>query len=322
MPKVSVIIPAYNTMKYLPETVESVLQQTFTNFEAIVVNDASSDGVEQWVNQLSDPRVKLITHAVNQGLAKTRNTGIKAAQGELLAFLDGDDLWQPTKLAQQVQLLDTHPEVGLIYTWVAYIDEQGKATGRVFKHEAEGDVWSVLVQHNIVECGSVPLVRRECLETVGCFDPQLSQFNNGEDWDLWLRIAERYPFKVVKEPLVYYRQRPASGSRNWEAMEKSFHIVFEKAFASAAAVPHLRNKTYGLAHLCLAWKPLQSVSRDYQKAREYRRLALQYCPRLRFSKEYLRLSTAIFTLRWFGPDGYRRFLTVAYAVRRRLANSH
>jgi glycosyltransferase involved in cell wall biosynthesis len=316
MPKVSIVIPAYNSLQFLPETIASVFQQTFKDFEVIVVNDGSSDATKDWVSQITDPRVKLINQE-NQGLSGARNTGIAHASGDYIAFLDADDLWEPTKLEKQVICLDENPEIGLVYTWVALIDEHGKSKGRVFKNYAENDVWHQLIEHNIVESGSVAMVRRQCFETCGVFDRNLRSFV--EDWDMWLRIASRYPFKVIAEPLVYYRQHSNSASKNWEAMAQSFRIVIEKAFASAPPqLNYLKGRSYGFANLCLAWKPLQSSNKDYQKAKDFQRQALAYCPQLRFSKENIRLSLAITAFQWFGSDGYSRLLTLLYAFKRRI----
>lgn len=131
MPKVSVIIPAYNSITYLPATLDSVLRQTFADFEVFIVDDGSSDNTAAWGSQIQDRRVQLMTQA-NQGTCAARNTGIALAQGEYIAFLDADDLWHPTKLAKQVRYLDEHPEVGLVYTWTALIDPEGRPTGRIF----------------------------------------------------------------------------------------------------------------------------------------------------------------------------------------------
>lgn len=317
MPKISIIIPAYNAITYLPKTMATVLSQTFADFEAIVINDGSSDETEQWVSQIVDPRVKLISQK-NQGLAVARNTGIKNSTGEYIAFLDADDLWKPTKLEKQVEILERNPQVGLVYTWVTYIDEKGQSTGRVVRPHAEGYVSEKLVERNLVECGSVAMIRSSCLATVGLFDENLSSFNIGEDWDMWLRIAAEYPFKVIKEPLVYYRQRLSSASRNWETVEQSFCLVIEKTFTSTLPdLLYLKGRSYGCAYFCLAWKALQSRDRDYQKAAYFRSQALANYAGLRFSKEYLRLSMAIALMRWFGPNGYDKFLSLLYTLRRR-----
>jgi glycosyltransferase involved in cell wall biosynthesis len=318
MPKISVIIPAYNAMIYLPETMATVLEQTYTDFEVIVVNDGSTDEIEEWITKLNDRRIKFISQT-NLGLAGARNTGIKESQGEYLAFLDADDLWESTKLAKQVQVLDSHPEVGLVYTWVAHIDEERNSTGRlgVINSQHEGNVWHELTKGNLVECGSVAMVRRDCFEKCGVFDGNLGSFV--EDWDMWLRIARIYPFKVVKEPLVYYRQVASSASRNWEKMAKSYQLVVEKAFSTAAweDLP-LRNRTYGTANLVLGWKALQSQAQNYQQASYFRSQAFKHDPWLLFSKEYFRLSVAIAIMQWFGTDGYQQFLSFLYGLRRNL----
>lgn len=317
MPKVSVIIPAYNAMAYLPETIANVLQQTYTDFEVVVINDGSTDHVQEWITQVKDSRVRLVSQK-NRGLAGARNRGIEESQGEYLAFLDADDLWESTKLAQQVEILDSEPEVGLVYTWVAYIDEQGNSTGRVVNNpnnQQEGNIWRKLTAGNVVECGSVAMVRRECLLKCGVFDSNLGSFV--EDWDMWLRIARLYPFRVIKKILVYYRQVTNSASRNWDQMAKSYQLVIEKAFSNAAweDLP-LRNRSYGTANLVLGWKALQSQGQDYQQASYFRSQAIKHDPWLFFAKEHLRLSIAIAIMQWFGAEGYQQFLIFMYALRR------
>ncbi|AFZ22780.1 glycosyl transferase [Cylindrospermum stagnale PCC 7417] len=315
MPKVSVIIPAYNAMTYLPETLESVLRQTFTNFEVLIIDDGSSDNIVEWASQLTDSRVKFISQN-NQGSSAARNAGIINSSGDYIAFLDADDLWQPTKLEKQVHILEENPEAGLVYTWTALINHQGIPTGRIFANDAESYVWENLIKHNIVECGSVAMVRCCCFENVGVFDQNLHSYV--EDWDMWLRIAARYPFKVIREPLVYYRQYPTSVSKTWGAMEQGFHQVIEKAFNSAPKeLQYLKSQSYAFANLCLAWKPLQSLEKDLPMAIYYRQQAVMHYPQLVFSKEYLRLSLAIKLMQWFGADGYQNFLLLLHNFRRR-----
>lgn len=315
MPKVSVVIPAYNAITYLPETVESVIKQTFTDFEVLIIDDGSSDHIVQWVSEIRDQRVKLISQE-NQGLPGARNTGIAQAQGEYIAFLDADDLWEPTKLEKQVRCLDAQPLVGLVHTPMFLVDEHGKSTGRVMGSNAEGDVWQQLVIKNVIACPSV-MVRRCCFETVGLFDRSLRSL---EDWDMWIRIATRYQFAVIKEPLAYYRQLPSSMSKNCQVMEQAFHLVIGKAFKSVPSeLLYLKNQSYGYANLCLAWKALQSKDRDYKLASHFCQQAISHYPQLRFSWEYIRLSLAIATLQGFGQERYSRVLTFAYALRRRIS---
>ena len=316
MPKVSIIIPAYNAMTYLPETVESALRQTFTDFEILIINDGSSDYIVQWVAQVTDLRVKLISQA-NQGLPGARNTGIAHAQGEYLAFLDADDLWEPTKLEKQVRCLYDHPTVGLVHTPMLLVDEQGKSTGRVMDSNAEGDVLQQLLEKNVIACPSV-MVRRCCFETVGVFKGNLRSL---EDWDMWIRIASRYPFAVIKEPLAYYRQLPNSMSKNCQVMEKAFSIVIEEAFSCVPSeLMFLKHRSYGHANLCLAWKALQSKDRDYKLAIHYCQQSISHYPKLRYSFEYIRLSSAITLMQWLGPNNYPKVLAMIHALRKRLSS--
>jgi glycosyltransferase involved in cell wall biosynthesis len=316
VPKVSIVIPAYNAMTYLPATLASVFQQTFSDFEVLLVNDGSTDSIQTWVAQtVHDPRVKLISQ-VNQGLSAARNTGITHSRSEYIAFLDADDLWHPTKLEQQVPWLDAHPDVGLIYNWTALIDSTGTPTGRVLGSEIQGNVLPEMLQRNIIDCPSV-IVRRQCFDRVGLFDCVLRSV---EDWDMWIRIAAVYPFAVTPLPLVYYRQHPSNMSKNWRVMEQSFQQVITKAFASVPPeLQVLKPKSLGSAYLVLAWKALQSQDRDCQLASQFQKQAIAHNPDLHTSRENLRLTIAILTLKWLGTDGYNRFLSVVYTLRRRLS---
>ena len=314
MPKVSIVIPAYNSMSYLPETLESALEQTFTDFEVLIVNDGSSDHVEQWSTQLVDPRVKLISQE-NQGVSVARNTGIVHAQGEYIAFLDADDLWDPTKLEKQVIYLDASPAVGLVHTWMALIDQHGNPTGRVITSDTAGTVWRQLAEKNTVACSSV-MVRRCCFERVGMFAPILHAV---EDWDMWIRIASHYSLAVINEPLLLYRQHLENSSKNWQVMEQAFHLVIERAFESKPKeLLFLKDRSYAYASLCLAWKTLQNKDSNYEQADRFREQALVYYSQLRYSQEYIRLSLAISMMRWFGADSYGKILSLAYSLRRRI----
>lgn len=319
MPKVSVIVCAYNMMEYLPETIDSVLQQTYTDFEVIVVDDGSTDNTTQWVQQVTDPRVRLISQS-NMGLSEACNTGLENARGEYIAFLDADDLWESTKLAKQVAILDRCSEVGIVYTWVTYMNEKGESTGRVVKAEAEGYIWEQLIEVNQIECGSVAMIRRACFEKIGLFDTNLKSYS--QDWDLWLRLALHYQFKVIRESLVYYRQRVGSGSRKIEPMERSFKIVLEKAFnAAPPSMKPLVNRGYGFAYFCLAWKALQNTQPDYKAAKKFQKIALEKHPQRFLTKENLRLTVAIALMQWFGDRNYLKILRWLHSARSLLSSN-
>ena len=300
-PQVSVVIPAYNAMRFLPQTVASVLQQTFTDFEVLIIDDGSKDGTAQWAAAQTDPRVKLVSRA-NGGAAATRNTGVAAARGEYVAFLDADDVWQPTKLAKQVARAEADPSVGLVDTWISYIDSAGEPIGEVMTQHVEGDVWAEMLEYNLVRCGSTPLVRRRLFDEVGSFD---EGFRYAEDWEMWIRITARARFAVVKEPLVAYRQHANNKHKNHQAMLPTLRRIIEKSFQDVpAAQQHLKGRALGRAHLHAAWRALYAG--DYKLAAQLRDEAMAHYPRLRYAKNSVRLSLNILRMRWLERLGYAK----------------
>jgi glycosyltransferase involved in cell wall biosynthesis len=310
MPKVSVIIPSYNAMSYLPKTLESVLNQTFRDFEVLIINDGSLDNIVQWASELVDDRVKLISQK-NQGLAGARNTGVAHAKGEYIAFLDADDLWEPTKLEKQIRRLDDDPTVGVVHTWTFLVDPESRRTGKILTSHAEGNVWQQIVENNPIVVSSV-MVRSSCLEDIGEFDRELRYC---EDVDMWLRLASRYSFAVVKEPLTSYRLHPGTLSTHCQGVLESNRIVIERAFQSVPTeLLYLRNRAYGKQNLYLAWRSLNN--KDYENAIHFRQQALAHYPQLRYSWDCIRLSLAIAVMQWFGTYSYGRVLSLLYALRR------
>ncbi|MBW4651841.1 MAG: glycosyltransferase [Kaiparowitsia implicata GSE-PSE-MK54-09C] len=312
MPKVSVIIPAYNAMRYLPATVDSVLNQTFKDFEMLIIDDGSSDEIRQWTSYLLDPRAQLISQQ-NQGLPGARNTGIMHAKGEYIAFLDADDLWEPTKLEKQVCRFEQYPDVGLVHAWMEFIDENGKPTGRIMRSDANGNAWKLLAERNVIACPSV-MVRKSCFDITGMFDRSLRSV---EDWDMWIRIAAKFPIALIAEPLAYYRQTPGSMSKNCAVMEQSFYAVIEKTFQDVPEeLRYLKDRSIGYANLCLAWKALQCQESDFYQSAQYRAKAVKAYPKLRVTSENLRLSVAIALMKWLGSHRYQKALSLIYSVRR------
>jgi glycosyltransferase involved in cell wall biosynthesis len=216
-PVISVIIPAYNAGRFIADTLDSVLRQTFKDFEIVIVDDGSTDNtvelIKTWMEK--DPRIRLIQQK-NAGGPAARNTAIANSRGRFIAPLDADDLWFPRKLEKQHAVLSVAgPEIGLVYAWTLYLDEQGKPTGGYADHLEEGDMFLKMICFNYVANGSTPLFRRECIETCGNYR---NEFPGIEDQDLFIRIAARYQFRVVPEFLVGYRQVGGSLSRNIPVM--------------------------------------------------------------------------------------------------------
>ena len=301
-PKVSVIIPAYNAMRFLPQTVESVLQQTLRDFEVLIVDDGSKDDTAKWAAAHSDPRVKLISRP-NGGAAAARNTGIANAAGEYVAFLDADDLWRPTKLEKQVARMEADLNVGLVDAWISYIDGDGEAMGKVMTQDLEGDVWAQMVEYNLVRCGSTPLVRRRCFEEVGTFD---ESFRFSEDWEMWIRITARYQFAVVKEPLVAYRQHENNKHKNYQSLLPTLCGIIEKSFQEVPeAQQHLKGRALGRAHLHTAWRALLYTGDD-REAAQLRQEAIAHYPGLCYAKNSIRLELSIIRTRWLRRLGYAK----------------
>lgn len=284
MPKVSVIIPAYNAMTYLPDTLKSALQQTFIDFEVLIVDDGSSDNIVQWANGLTDERVKFISQS-HQGVSTARNLAISKASGDYITFLDADDLWKRTKIERQAQFLDDNPTVGLVATWMMLTDEQGNPGAEVKIDFKQGNIRKKLIEISLIPCGSIPMVRRVCFDKVGLFDPTL---RFGEDWEMWTRIAADYDFGLIEETLVYYRQHSKNSSKNSQEILPDFDRLIEKMFDFVPQeVLAIRAKTYGRMNLYIAWKSLENE--DYRGARDFSNQAIKYYPQLQYTKNYLRL---------------------------------
>ncbi len=229
-PLISVIIPAYNAAATIEKTLRSVMAQTYSNIEIIVVDDGSTDTTTDILRSLeeADNRVRLVAQR-NGGVAAARNAGAACARGDFIAPIDADDLWHPTKLQKQLDvMMKGSPELGLVYCWSSWIDE----TDRVFERfgalsYAAGRVFPLLVLEDFICNASVPLIRRSAFEDIGGYDTELKrQGGQGcEDWQLYLRLAEKYEFAVVPEFLVGYRITQKSMSTNVWQMKRSYDLV-------------------------------------------------------------------------------------------------
>ncbi|GIW55113.1 MAG: hypothetical protein KatS3mg082_1517 [Nitrospiraceae bacterium] len=202
--KVSVVIPVYNARDVIGETIESVLAQTWTDREIVVVDDGSSDGSGDIVRSFGE-RVRYVRQE-NGGVARARNRGIAESTGEYVALLDHDDLWHPTKLDKQVAVLDRRPEVGMVVTDVAHLDREGKPMGVIGSGYNPSETFARLFVRGFVPTPSAAMIRRSVLETVGGFDERFHSAGL-DDHELWTRIAARYEMANIAEPLTYHRNR-------------------------------------------------------------------------------------------------------------------
>jgi len=218
-------MPAFNAGPFIEQALDSVLCQTYPNIEIWVIDDGSQDHTLQIATSLSkdDDRIKVLQQS-NKGAASARNLGIEKSVGEFIAPIDADDLWDSTKIEKQVDLiLRGGPELGLIYTWWTCIDEDGIPFYNSPKWTMSGKVFKTLLAINFIGNASVAMYRRECIQQVGGY------IGPGcEDWELSLRIAEKYQFAVVPEFLVKYRSVKGSTAGDFDMMEKSHELMIEE----------------------------------------------------------------------------------------------
>jgi glycosyltransferase involved in cell wall biosynthesis len=214
-PKVSVIIPTYNRAHLIDKAIKSVLNQTYQDYEIIVVDNASTDNTKEVVKGFNNFKIRYIYYCDNRGSSVARNIGIRASHGEYIALLDSDDEWLPEKLDRQVEVLQNEsPEVGVVYSDVLYIDENSKNMNRKLRNpKKEGYIYEDLLGGNCVGTPSALLIKKECFHRFGLFDDLLKYH---EDWDMWIRIAKYYRFVFIEVPLVKYRLHSNRISENLE----------------------------------------------------------------------------------------------------------
>jgi glycosyltransferase involved in cell wall biosynthesis len=228
---VSVIVPCFNHARFLPEAVASILSQSHSDLELILVDDCSSDNSWDLMKSFAakDHRVKAVRHEYNQGLPTTRNDGLRIAKGAFIAFCDSDDVWETRKVETQLRLLRSHPDYDMVYCETLIIDEHGTPTGERFSDPYplptihSGWLFPQLLRGNFINVQSA-LMRRRCLDSVGHFDKDLRVL---EDWWYWVQLSRRHRFLFHPEPLARYRVH----GQSMNAMKtRSFPVTRVKLF--------------------------------------------------------------------------------------------
>ena len=250
IPLISVVIPVYNGELTIEDTVESVLNQTFMDFELIVINDGSIDSTLDILSKFQDSRIKVFSYP-NAGLSASRNRGIKHGCGELISFIDADDLWTNDKLNAQLNSLRENPDAAVSYSWTDFIDMSGNLLGIGVRHTANGYVFPDLLKFFFIGSGSNALIYRHVFDEVGGFDETLT---SAEDLDMFLRIAARYHFSVVPKHQILYRISDDSMSRNIIRQERESLKVIENVYSREPGKNflHLRKDTYASLYIYLA----------------------------------------------------------------------
>lgn len=247
-PLVSVVIPAYNAATFLPQAIRSVLAQTYANYETIVVDDGSTDSSAHVARDFG--RAVRLVSGVHKGVSAARNLGVKAAVGELIAFLDADDLWSPSKLSAQVAALESEPLAVASFTAAVGVDlESGRELHLPAIRTPDMVAGLVLGGPIIGPGGSTAVIRLATFLRARGFDDLLA---NGEDWDLWLRLAQIGPFTFIDEPLATIRTHGANASKNVWRAERDNLRVLNKFYAIAGAREKyrgLKRRAYGNHYL-------------------------------------------------------------------------
>lgn len=267
MPRVSIIIPTYNRATSIGRTIQSVLNQSYSDFEVIIVDDNSSDNIQEILSDYDDSRIKYIKHQINRGAPAARNTGIENAKGEFFALLDDDDEWFPQKLEKQIEVFDSMGKnVGMVYSGYEIASNEGKIVKELFPG-LKGDLFNVLLKSNII--GSpTNLIKRECFEKIHCDET----LKSCQDWDLWLQISKNYEIEYVPEILARYNLSDSSISRN----NISVLIGHEQILTKYYSYIHKYRKihSFHLQNLGIYY----AYQHDYKKSRQYLKMAFMVYP--------------------------------------------
>lgn len=257
MTNVSVVIPAYNAASTLKATVASVLNQSHSPAEVVVVDDGSNDATPALAREFGPPVVCVSTP--NRGVAAARNTGTAQSQGDLVAFLDADDLWEPTKLERQLEMLKGSPTAGLSTTAMRRVDGDGRDLGTMSIAPYSDACEALLLGAMVLGPVSSALVRRDLLDQLGGFNPRFSQC---ADWDFFLRAATRTRFAIVKESLVVYRSSGENMSANIDLLERDTLGVLAEFFSTAPSkYQQLKRKAYSNHWMILSGSYLEAGER-------------------------------------------------------------
>lgn len=220
-------MPLYNTEKYVGQAVQSLLSQSYTDFELIIVDDASTDGSIEVVKSFKDSRIKILSNEQNQGIVFSRNRGLKEAVGRFIAPFDSDDIALPEKFMKQIRFLKDHPEYGMLGSWIKMIDEKGSLLKKGWRLMASPEqIPSQLLFRNYFAQLSV-VIRREAIPQGG----YVKGFNMAEDYRMWVEVARNFKVWNYPEYLVYYRIHPGSVTDgNTERLNQYESKVFEYSF--------------------------------------------------------------------------------------------
>lgn len=240
LPLVSVIVPAYNHECFVEKCLNSIIAQTYKNMQIIIINDGSTDNTEKCIQDF----MKKINFPIefvskdNEGICKTLNLGIQLSKGEYIATIASDDIWLPEKLAKQIDFLENNQNIGLVYSDIFFLKKDGNTELKFTDYKSEirkcflngiqnAQMYYTLLTENIIIANTV-MIRKKCLDTVGYYDENIKF----EDYDMWLRFAQKYPIGFIDEPLAYYRIHDDNISHNSKFMISETYKALKKQYKS------------------------------------------------------------------------------------------
>jgi glycosyltransferase involved in cell wall biosynthesis len=202
LPRISVVMPVFNASLFLRQAVDSVLSQTFGDFELIAIDDGSRDDSLQILGSYRDSRIRIVSNETNRGLIYTLNRGLSLARAKIVARMDADDVCRPERFARQTAFLDAHPEVALVGTWVQLIDDEGRRSWKGEPYPADDSIIHSFLLRECCFYHPTVMFRRDAVLGVGGY----ADFpRHAEDYDLWLRLSDRHVLANLPEQLLDYR---------------------------------------------------------------------------------------------------------------------
>ena len=272
-PLVSVILPAYNRAWCIRQAVDSVLAQTYGKRELIVVDDGSTDGTGRLLHKYGG-QISVISQP-NRGVSAARNRGARAAAGDLIAFLDSDDLWLPEKLARQTAFFQEHPETRICQTEEIWIRNGIRVNPRIRHQKPSGDIFERSLGLCLVSPSAV-MIERKLLEEMGGFDESLPA---AEDYDLWLRIGAKHPVFLIEEPLVVKRGGHPDQLSKTPAIDRYRIRALEKLLEGEKLAPEQRRAAAeALQKKCAVYAGGCKKRGRIEEARYYEALAVRFAP--------------------------------------------
>ena len=260
-PEFTVILPTYNSSRYVVKAIESVLGQTLRDYEIIVVDDGSTDDTVEALRPYSR-RIRYFRKE-NGGVSSARNFGIEKARGSYIAFLDADDRWTEDKLEEVKKAFRTHPAAGLVYSGAYLVDDGCATIGELGATDLSRRAYERLLQGASLVTSSV-VVKKECFGACGLFYEGFEARAGAEDWDMWIRIARDYEVRGIFKPLVYYRVHGGNTSkREFVKLNRDILLVLDRAFGrDRKPGGWTRRKAYGNAFYLRGRKYLNAIVVD------------------------------------------------------------